>query len=179
MIDIHIPYHPGPGLFSPVYLLSVCSVLVVYALWKLAHIIAAPYRSSLRYLPAPPSSSWLYGNLKDISAAEARSLHERWVEQYGNTITYKGLLNANILYTIDTRAVNHILSHSVDYCKPAPVRFALSQLLGKGLLFVEGDQHHQQRRVMNPAFGPGQIRELTDIFILKANKVRQSRDQTY
>ena len=63
---------------------------------------------------------------------------------------------------MDTRAINHILTHTNDYQKPSQVRYALSQVLGEGglfhhafvytrqlrivlgVLFVEGAQHRQQ-----------------------------------
>ncbi|KAN0097940.1 Cytochrome P450 [Tylopilus felleus] len=140
--------------------------------------------ASLVALGSGPSSSsctgtsWIYGNMGDIFNAENSVLHEKWVKQYGNTLRYKGFFNSSRLFTMDTRAINHVLIHSNDYQKPAQVRYNLSQILGEGLLFVEGAQHHQQRRIMvirslricpfNPAFGPAQIRELTDIFLEKA-----------
>jgi len=46
------------------------------------------------------------------------------------------------------------------------------QLRILGVLFVEGAQHRQQRHIMNPAFGPAQIREITDIFLEKAIRLR-------
>jgi cytochrome P450 len=48
----------------------------------------------------------------------------------------------------------------------------LARLIGEGgVLVTEGHHHRTQRKMMNPAFGPGQIRELTGIFIDKANEV--------
>lgn len=113
----------------------------------------------------------MYGNLKEIFAAENSVLHEGWVAKYGNTIKYKGWLSRNRLFTVDTRALNYILSHSNEYQKPALARYNLGEVLGEGLLIVEGEQHRQQRRIMNPAFGPAQIRELTEIFVEKAQKL--------
>ncbi|KNZ77018.1 Bifunctional P-450/NADPH-P450 reductase [Termitomyces sp. J132] len=40
------------------------------------------------------------------------------------------------------------------------------------VLVVEGDKHKQQRKVMNPAFGPSQIREFTEIFVSKSIELR-------
>lgn len=99
-------------------------------------------------------------------------LHEGWVGQYGTTLKYKGFFFSDRLFTMDTRALNHVLTHSSDYQKPSQVRYNLSRILGEGVLFVEGAQHRQQRRIMNPAFGPAQIRALTDIFISKSIKLR-------
>ncbi|KAH9915332.1 cytochrome P450 [Fomitopsis serialis] len=146
--------------------------LLIYVLWKVARILLAPLWSTLRDLPGPASPSLIYGNLSDIHKADDSVLHEAWVEEHGPTITYKGWLNSHKLYTLDTRALGHILSHSHDYAKPAMDAFFLGKIVGQGLLVVEGDQHRQQRRVMNPAFGYAQIRGLTEIFVEKAQQLR-------
>ncbi|KAG1908913.1 cytochrome P450 [Suillus fuscotomentosus] len=152
--------------------LSASSALVAFGCWKLGERVWHNLRSPLRILQGPKGTSWLYGNLKDIFKAENSVLHEQWVEQYGTTLKYKGFFFSDRLFTMDTRALNHVLTHSSDYQKPSQVRYNLSRILGEGVLFVEGAQHRQQRRIMNPAFGPAQIRALTDIFLSKSIKLR-------
>ncbi|CCM00981.1 uncharacterized protein FIBRA_03029 [Fibroporia radiculosa] len=140
--------------------------------WKIASILLAPYLTALRDLPGPPSSSWLYGSMKEMKHADFAAIHEDWVAKYGKTFKYKEWMNFDRLYTIDTRALGHILSHSNDFPKQAVGLFFLSQVVGSGLLIVGGEQHRRQRRVLNPAFGPAQIRELTSIFVEKAHQLR-------
>lgn len=152
--------------------LSASSVLVTFGCWQLGKRVWHNLRSPLRALPGPKGTSWLYGNLKEIFNAENSVLHEQWVGQYGTTLKYKGFFFSDRLFTMDTRALNHVLTHSSDYQKPSQVRYNLARILGEGVLFVEGAQHRQQRRIMNPAFGPAQIRALTDIFISKSIQLR-------
>jgi cytochrome P450 len=52
------------------------------------------------------------------------------------------------------------------------VRRFLGRALGWGVLVAEGAPHRAQRRVLNPAFGPAQVRELSGIFLDKSNEVR-------
>ncbi|KAL0947682.1 hypothetical protein HGRIS_013770 [Hohenbuehelia grisea] len=151
---------------------SMLATLALYGLYKLARIIYGELTSPLRDMPGPKSSSWFYGNFKEIFKAENSVLHEQWVDTYGSTLKYKGLFNLNRLYTVDTKALNHVLMNSNIYQKPAVARRNLSHILGAGVLVVEGEKHRQQRKVMNPAFGPVQIRELTNIFVQKAIKLR-------
>ncbi|KIK78551.1 hypothetical protein PAXRUDRAFT_834515 [Paxillus rubicundulus Ve08.2h10] len=134
------------------------------------HALTCP----LRHLPGPKGTSLIYGNLLDISMGDNLNsiVEERWVKEYGETLKFKGFFCSNRLLTTDTCAINHILTHASDYGKPSYLRRALAQILGEGLLFAEGAQHRQQRRVMNPAFGPAQIRGLTDIFLAKAIRLR-------
>ncbi|KAN0097939.1 Cytochrome P450 [Tylopilus felleus] len=163
-------------------LLAALASLVAFGLWTLFQFVYRELTSPIRHLRGPKGTSWIYGSMGDIFNAENSVLHEQWVKQYGNTLRYKGFFNSSRLFTMDTRAINHVLTHSNDYQKPAQIRYTLSQILGEGLLFVEGAQHRQQRRIMvirslricpfNPAFGPAQIRELTDIFLEKAVRLR-------
>jgi cytochrome P450 len=55
--------------------------------------------------------------------------------------------------------------------KPKGTQEALGRIFGKGLLVAEGAAHRAQRKVINPAFGPGQVRDLSGIFLDKANEV--------
>ncbi|THU99061.1 hypothetical protein K435DRAFT_856029 [Dendrothele bispora CBS 962.96] len=48
----------------------------------------------------------------------------------------------------------------------------MNAVIGDGLLVIEGEKHKLQRKVMNPAFGPAQIREFMDIFLEKSFQVR-------
>jgi cytochrome P450 len=58
------------------------------------------------------------------------------------------------------------------YRKPGVGRRMLTQLVGSGVIVAEGDAHRMQRKALNPAFGAAQIRELTGVFLDKANEVR-------
>ncbi|KAK7438395.1 hypothetical protein VKT23_018009 [Stygiomarasmius scandens] len=128
--------------------------------------------SPLRFLPGPKNASWLFGNLRQIQAADTAVLHEQWVEEYGPTMRYQGFFNTLRLYTIDTKALNHVLMNHYTYQKPEMAAYNLSQVLGSGILIMEEDKHKMQRKVMNPAFGAAQIRELTDVFIEKSLQLR-------
>jgi cytochrome P450 len=72
---------------------------------------------------------------------------------------------------MDPKAISHALMHSDLYEKPRRLRRELIRMMGEGVLIAEGDKHRAQRRLMNPAFGPGQVREFTSIFLDKANEV--------
>ncbi|KAJ3570545.1 hypothetical protein NP233_g4328 [Leucocoprinus birnbaumii] len=100
----------------------------------------------------PSSPSWLYGNIRQVWGAENSVAHERWVKQYGNTLQYKFFLGT--------------------FQKPEETRYLLRRIVGDGVIVAEGSKHRQQRKVMNPAFGTVQIRELTEIFVEKALELR-------
>ncbi|KAL5478249.1 hypothetical protein ACEPAI_2433 [Sanghuangporus weigelae] len=152
--------------------LAALCTLAVYGFAKLVRRVLRPLSSPLRSLPGPRSSNFIYGNLSEIRKADVLELHEKWAQEYGNVFKYKAFFGEDRLCTMDLRAINHILTHSIDYQKPPQARRNLARLLGDGILVTEGEKHRQQRRIMNPSFGPSSIRDLTPIFFEKALQLR-------
>ncbi|KAI0634029.1 cytochrome P450 [Trametes polyzona] len=157
------------------YFPAILVALVVAVLWRTRRLLLRPFRSPLLIIPGPPNSSWLFGNLQGLREDED-GISKEWFNRYGHVFMYRGFFSFPRVFIMDTRAINHVLTHSADYYKPAQAQRTLTSLLGKGVLVTEGEQHRQQRRIMNPAFGPSQIRELTDIFVQKAIELRDVWD---
>ncbi|KAI0328401.1 cytochrome P450 [Cubamyces sp. BRFM 1775] len=143
-----------------------------YFLWKIYKVLVFVYRSPLRILPGPPSPSWVYGNSKEVFAVEQNSLPDKWFAQYGKTYVDHEFFMTPRLWTLDPVALNHILMHDADYQRPEVNIRRFSETIGKGILFVQGEEHRRQRRILNPAFGPMQVRDLTEIFVRKSNELR-------
>jgi cytochrome P450 len=68
--------------------------------------------------------------------------------------------------------LNALLTRTDVFQKPVQTQRELARILGAGVLVAEGAQHRMQRRVLNPAFGPGQVRDLSGVFLDKSNEVR-------
>ncbi|KAJ7240613.1 cytochrome P450 [Mycena haematopus] len=150
---------------------SISATLGVYALYSLLKIFYQEYTSELRSIPGPKSDHWFLGNrtalFKNIDGQEGL-----WTAQYGRTLRINHIWGFSQLYTSDTKALQHILSNSHLYQKPAAGRYFLGRVVGPGVLVVEGDVHKKQRKIMNPAFGPAQLRALTEIFVEKSRQLR-------
>ncbi|EKM59789.1 uncharacterized protein PHACADRAFT_138020 [Phanerochaete carnosa HHB-10118-sp] len=112
--------------------------LVAFALYKLVRFIWNINTSPLRHLPGPPNDSLFWGNMRTIEKEEHSVVQERWAEQYGHSIAYKGVFGAWRLWTVDTRALNHVMTHSTIYQRPPHARYFLSRLVGPGILVAEG-----------------------------------------
>ncbi|KAJ3796242.1 cytochrome P450 [Lentinula aff. detonsa] len=134
--------------------------------------IKARFFSPIRNLPGPQGSSLIFGSLKKIAENDEAVTHEQWVKEYGRTYKYPALFHKNILFTLDHKALNHILMHHYVWQKHDASRFHFTRIVGPGLLVAEGDHHKLQRRVMNPAFGPAQVRDLTETFIDKSMELK-------
>jgi hypothetical protein len=74
--------------------------------------------------------------------------------------------------TTDLRAIAHILHRTDVYQKPEMMQKIIERMLGRGVLVAEGEAHRIQRKALNPAFGPGQLRDLTGVMLDKSNEVR-------
>ncbi|KAF7362968.1 hypothetical protein MVEN_00648400 [Mycena venus] len=144
----------------------------VCTLYWILSLLYKEIMSPWRYLRGPTSTHWLYGNLKELMDDAASGLEEHWQEQYGRTHKIHRFFGQTALHTTDTKAIHHFLSNTHIYQKSDGARFTLARIVGPGILVVEGEVHKQQRKIMNPAFGAPQVRELTEIFVDKSIKLR-------
>ncbi|KAI0725523.1 cytochrome P450 [Fomitopsis betulina] len=148
------------SVFNLNILLPVAGTILVYAFWALVPWYINWYKSSVSTIPGPPCRSWLYGDLRELRGEEPGVMLQRWAERYGHVFKFTGTMAAERVVMLDAKGINHILTHSHDYPKPEVASFHLSQIVGKGAW------------VSNPAFGPAQIRGVTDIFVDKARQLR-------
>ncbi|KAG8855329.1 hypothetical protein FRB96_007127 [Tulasnella sp. 330] len=202
-----------------VALVATASTFAYISYKAIDMLVIKPYLSVLRDLPGPEKlDSYFLGHSSKILRSPAAVVHEEWVAQYGPTLQFRGMglvsldvlmlvhennvrLNglsstqSRRLFTLDPKAISHIINHSYDYPKPPATRDRLADLLGngvhvhhymtqvfadtalsvtffKGVLVAEGDQHRKQRKIMNPCFGITQIRELMPIFYAKSFQLR-------
>ncbi|KAI0701859.1 cytochrome P450 [Cytidiella melzeri] len=152
--------------------LSLTAGAVVVVIYKAGSLVIRNLSSPLRNLPGPPNAHFFWGHARNIYNADHSVLQEQWVQEYGPTISYNGLMSVNTLWTMDTRALQHILTNTYTFQRPLHNRFHLARLAGPGVLVAEGDQHRNQRRILNPAFGPVAVRDVTDMFIEKSQLLR-------
>ncbi|KAI0644393.1 cytochrome P450 [Trametes meyenii] len=153
-------------------ILGILFAGAAYLVWRLYRYLNFVYGTPLRVLPGPPAPSWVYGNMQEFSNVENTALPDQWFEKFGKHFVDRDFFMGPRLWTLDPRAIHHVLTHSVDYPSPPERREALLQIVGRGLLFVQGEEHRLQRRILNPAFGPAQVRDLTEIFVRKSIELR-------
>ncbi|KAL1952234.1 hypothetical protein VTO73DRAFT_1383 [Trametes versicolor] len=91
--------------------------------------------------------------------------------EHGRNVFCRWLFMVPCLWTTDPQAIRHVL-HSGIYTKPWEFRKPASRIVGNSVLVAEGDKHRGQRTILNPAFGPTQIRELVQIFVEKSAQLR-------
>ncbi|KAJ7275844.1 cytochrome P450 [Mycena rebaudengoi] len=174
-----IPHPEAASIAFPVMVLfsllaSLFGTLGAYLLHRILKLFCEEMCSPLRSIPGPRRTQWLRGNFRDLKDDIGGTLEHEWFQKYGRTLKINGILGLSQLYTRDTRALNHILSKTDVYQKSVMARYSLGRIVGPGILVVEDGVHKQQRKIMNPAFGAPQVRELTGIFIAKSIQLRDA-----
>ncbi|EJD37741.1 cytochrome P450 [Auricularia subglabra TFB-10046 SS5] len=154
--------------------LAAVSSYVAYQFVSEAYGYWRKSRSPLRHLPGPRTGgNFLFGHLRVMFGGEGNEVQRGWAKDYGETFSIRGMLGKYQLITTDTRANTHILFASHVFQKPAGQRRGIVRFLGEGVLFTEGEQHRDQRRILNPAFGFSHVRDMTDIFLDKSLQLRE------
>ncbi|KAH9940396.1 cytochrome P450 [Epithele typhae] len=149
--------------------LILLSIFVIAAI-KVVQVVHRRYFTPVGRLRGPPSESLLFGNMRTLNNAARQHVYLSWADQWGSTFRINSWLSASAVFSLDPKLIHHVLTHDMIFWKTEEARSNLSSLLGKGALFVPS--HHltsytaaDHGMVDNPAFGPTQVRELTEIFL--------------
>ncbi|PIL36501.1 cytochrome P450 [Ganoderma sinense ZZ0214-1] len=164
-------------IVSPLPLWQVAAVLLaVY----FAHSALRARRKAARETPlgCPPRQSWLFGVRKLFANnPDAGSLYEAWIDQYGSVYRVPAPLGRTQVVLTDPKAIAHFYSvETWTYVQTKLARVAIEGLLGRGLLWAEGESHKRQRKAISPAFSNIAIRRLTSVFYDSVYKLKTNWD---
>ncbi|KIM23166.1 hypothetical protein M408DRAFT_28079 [Serendipita vermifera MAFF 305830] len=164
-MEYNMPHIPLGTLFGALILTPI-----VLPLLQIVVSLLRTTFSASRVVPGPSGGHFLFGYMGIIRNAVKGEWHEEMVKKYDHVINSS--LWQNQLFTTDPKALSRILTNTDVYQKPNPERYALGQIVGKGVLYAEGADHKRQRRVLNPAFSLGHLKELSEIFLSKSQELR-------
>ncbi|CDR99472.1 hypothetical protein, partial [Sporisorium scitamineum] len=164
-------------LFPFLAFVSVALYFFSVAVWRYIalHILGTDMYS---HFPRPRRTDkypLITGNLGFIRRTPPVEAHLAFQRELGTSVyVYRGIFYSPRLFIADAKAMLHMLSavNSYNYEKPSSTRLVLKNFLGEGVLVAEGDVHKRQRKILQPAFNVGAIRELNPIFM------RYSRELT-
>ncbi|OBZ69536.1 11-oxo-beta-amyrin 30-oxidase [Grifola frondosa] len=145
------------------------AVLVVTLLYALRRLLRKTVVSDL---PGPePESFWL-GNLPELFQPQAGVTDFKWQDQYGGVVHIKAPFGEDMLVISDPKALQYIYQTSGYNFPKQPERRILSRLVAdNGLTWAEGETHKRQRKVMLPAFGTPESKNLLPVFRHYAEQV--------
>ncbi|KAG6821030.1 hypothetical protein H0H93_007920 [Arthromyces matolae] len=127
-------------------------------------------RTSIAHVPGPKPESFLLGNLPEIFQSQAGVPDFKYQGQFGDVVRVKGAFGEDRLLISDPKALQYIFHTSGYNFVKWPERTEISRvLMGRGLLWADGDTHKRQRKVMLPGFGGDTMSkvggEWTDILV--------------
>ena len=94
------------------------------------------------------------------------------MEQHGPTFQVRGPLYVHHrLFTLDPRAVSHIMAQPYVYEKPVILRRVLKRYMSEGLIMAEGHRHKVQRKIVQRLFSSNALRSMSEVVGEKASEV--------
>lgn len=78
------------------------------------------------------------------------------------------------IFTIDPRALSHVLQHTNIYTKSDLLRDLVRRYMKEGLIVAEGERHKVQRKVSQKLFSMGGLKSMGQIVQDKSNQVSHS-----
>ncbi|PCH41707.1 cytochrome P450 [Wolfiporia cocos MD-104 SS10] len=162
-----------PGLRA----LDVLGGLV--AVW-LAYKVVQHIRRRSRTTPltGPPNPNWLLGVGRQMrKSPDPALMYEQWSETYGPVYRVPATLGFSRVVLCDPKATLHFFSRETfGYVQTELTKRFVENIVGKGVLWAEGESHKRQRRALTPAFSNAAIRQLTSVFFDSAYKVKTAWD---
>ncbi|KAK0506722.1 cytochrome P450 [Armillaria luteobubalina] len=157
----------------PPFFISLASIFTALLVWWLR-------RLSVKHVNGPPSTSFLLGHEYILRSQDKfGALETKWCREYGTVYRIKGSLGQDVLMVSDPKALEHIFHSSRPYPKTKDNNFMVSLILGSGgLVVAEYDAHRRQRKVLNPAFSPANLRDFQIIFQQCSEKIVDAMGRT-
>ncbi|KAI0642733.1 cytochrome P450 [Trametes meyenii] len=140
-------------------------LLSVAALLYIARWLSNRKREDVHRIPSAPRelAHWLWGHELLTFQGQATETYTKWAARCGPFFRVKGaLFHPDIIVAADHAAVQHIFQNADDYVKSPAFRPPVANVLGKGLVWAEGDDHKAQRRIIAPAFSSEAIKGMAD-----------------
>lgn len=96
-------------------------------------------------LQGPPSTSRILGLSRVIQASkDSASLYKQWAKEYGLVYRVPYTLGADRIILNDPKAIAHFYAHETfTYVRSSFARRGVDRLVGRGLLWAEGDSHRR------------------------------------
>ncbi|SJL01235.1 uncharacterized protein ARMOST_04553 [Armillaria ostoyae] len=106
---------------------------------------------------------WLWGHEYIEWQNEIGKMYSKWAMAVGPVYRIKAaLFKRDVIVATDNFAVHHIHANTYRYPKAPEFLPIVESQLGKGIVYVSGDEHRRQRRLLAPAFTLGAVKGMSD-----------------
>ncbi|KAG1785329.1 cytochrome P450, partial [Suillus plorans] len=130
-------------------------------------------RQRTTHIRGPQSPGWVFGFAKTMLDSTATTeLYERWAKEYGPVYKVPGVFGQSRVVLWDPKAISHFFARDTWLYNQTPFnKIVVQTVIGRGVLWADGESHQRQRKALNPAFTAAVIRNLTSVFHDAAHKV--------
>ncbi|KAM3459891.1 hypothetical protein MY5147_003368 [Beauveria neobassiana] len=152
-----------------VFLALFASQITIYSVY--AVFVYPFFVSPLRHLPQVKGGLPLIGHGINMRKKGLGVMAKKWIAESPNEGLIRILwhLNQEMVIVNSPQALSELLvTKCYSFEKPLFARTFLAQIIGWGLLTVEGDEHKKQRRDMLPAFSFRHVKDLYPTFWTKS-----------
>ena len=155
--------------------INIIKALSLFLLLKFVDSFRSWMQTPLKLLPGPRSNSFLWGSFSSIRTEAFMEPHKRWWKEAGvdaKLLHYTTLLGRSSVVVLEKNIVREILTAPAGCSKP---RFEkrldmIQQVLGYGLVTLEGEDWMRHRRIIQPSFSSSFLKQsLNDVVPSKAN----------
>jgi cytochrome P450 len=149
------------------YLLQTALAILAIQLLRLARSYYQWYTTPLNTLPGPANTSFLLGHFLEIMREPFMEPHKRWWaaamsnHKDVDMLHYTSLFGKSTVVLLNADIVKQVLTASASQ---SPVRFPkklaiLRTILGDSLVTLDGTVWSRHRRIIQPSFNTGFLRE--------------------
>ncbi|PPR04921.1 hypothetical protein CVT24_007165 [Panaeolus cyanescens] len=139
-------------------------------------ILLEIWRKANRSLPlrGPPSGNLFLGVSRQINlCTRGTLLFEGWVKEYGPVFKIPIVMGGESLVICDPNLASRILAKdTTDYVKGPGMKAIAETVVGKGVVWAEGESHRRQRKSLNPVFNPSGLKEMLPTMYHLAYKLK-------
>ncbi|KAK0185977.1 cytochrome P450 [Armillaria mellea] len=113
-----------------------------------------------RKIRGPPRPSLLLGHEWIMRNQENfGELEMKWIQEYGAAFRIGGCFGQDVLMLSDPKALKYVLQSGYGFPKPLDADHFVATFLGPGVVTAANTVHQRQRKILNPAFSPSQLRQ--------------------
>ncbi|KAF2714603.1 cytochrome P450 [Pleomassaria siparia CBS 279.74] len=133
------------------------------------------YLSPLRHLPTPTNNFLFFGQaINFVRASSPVELYVKWMREWPDApvIRYLTFGNTEVLVANSLESFRELLqTKCYEFCKPDRWHRIVGEIIGKGVINMEGDEHRAARRMLTGTFNVPNSRKLIPVFQAKAKEV--------
>ncbi|KAF7354244.1 Cytochrome P450 [Mycena venus] len=144
--------------FVPIAATGVGAILLIYVVRYISYKLSV--RGKLPIAPKNEASWWL-GHDYLVAKNEVGVEYGRWTRMLGPVFRIKSALwQDEVVIISDHAAVKHIFGQAYTYIKSPAFQPVVVKVVGRGVVWAEGEEHKFQRKMVSPAFSISAVKKM-------------------